>query len=305
MAGRSRGGRRRRLPKVQRVGAYAVIVREGADGEPEILLSRLSEKVTSDELWTLPGGGLDHGEDPRAAVVREVYEEAGVPVEVGGTARVYSVHQARAWRLGRRVNQHSLRIVYDGWVPPDAPEPHTTEVDGSTAEAAWQPLADVLSGTLPTSPLVAEALEGHTPARKQRLAAYGLIQRASDGAVLLTRVSPRGFHTGSWTLPGGGVHFGEDVRDALVREVAEECGVTCTVGELLEVDDVKVTGTAPNGRQEDFHSVNLIFRATVPDDAEPKVVEVDGTTDKVAWVSRDDLTTLPVVDLVKTALQAL
>ena len=53
------------LPKRQRVAAYAVILREG-----NILLSRLSESVTAEELWTLPGGGLDHGEDPRDAVVR-------------------------------------------------------------------------------------------------------------------------------------------------------------------------------------------------------------------------------------------
>ena len=60
------------LPKRQRVAAYAVILRDGA-----ILLSRLSDRITTDELWTLPGGGLDHGEDPRDAVVREVHEETG------------------------------------------------------------------------------------------------------------------------------------------------------------------------------------------------------------------------------------
>ena len=63
------------LPKRQRVAAYAVILRDG-----EILLSRLAESVTPDELWTLPGGGLDHGEDPRDAVVREIREETGLAI---------------------------------------------------------------------------------------------------------------------------------------------------------------------------------------------------------------------------------
>jgi len=69
---------------------------------------------------------------------------------------------------------HAIRIVYDGWVPHDAPEPQTMEVDGSTAEAAWLPLSAVTSGEIPTSPLVTDALEVHKPSRMQRLAAYAL-----------------------------------------------------------------------------------------------------------------------------------
>ncbi|MBI2244204.1 MAG: NUDIX hydrolase, partial [Nocardioides sp.] len=123
------------LPKRQRVAAYAVIIREG-----RILLSRLSPSITAEELWTLPGGGLDHGEDPRDAVIREIYEETGLDAVVGETARVYSAHLPGVWRDGRRVDAHALRIVYDGWVPIDAPEPRVVEVDGSTVEAAWQPV---------------------------------------------------------------------------------------------------------------------------------------------------------------------
>lgn len=144
---------------MQRVSAYAVITRaaEGAEGR-EILLARLSERVTAQELWTLPGGGLDHGEDPRAAVVREVYEETGLHAEVGDLARVFSHHLPRAWRVGTRVDAHALRIVYEGAVAPDAPDPRTTEVGGSTAEAAWVPVAAVLSGAVPTVALVRDAL---------------------------------------------------------------------------------------------------------------------------------------------------
>ena len=129
------------VPQRQRVAAYAVIVRDD-----RILLSRLAERVTRDELWTLPGGGLDHGEDPRDAVVREVYEETGLHAEVGDRARVLSAHLPGAWRDGERVDAHALRIVYDGWVPRGSPEPRVVEVDGSTAEAAWVSLDDVRSG---------------------------------------------------------------------------------------------------------------------------------------------------------------
>ena len=134
------------LPKRQRVAAYAVIL----SGE-RILLSRLSPNISADELWTLPGGGLDHGEDPRDAVVREVHEETGLHVEIGETARVYSAHLPGVWRDGHRVDAHALRIVYDGWVPVDSPAPRVVEVDGSTVEAAWKPRGEIRTSSTESS----------------------------------------------------------------------------------------------------------------------------------------------------------
>ena len=285
------------VPQRQRVAAYAVILRDD-----EILLCRLAERVTRDELWTLPGGGLDHGEDPRTAVLREIHEETGLSAEVGERPRVYSAHSPSLWREGGRLDYHALRIVYDGWVPPGSPAPRVVEVDGSTAEAAWVRLADVHTGRVPVVGMVTEALADHEPARLQRLAAYALVRRA--GTVLLTRISPLGRHRGAWTLPGGGVDHGEPPAVALAREVAEECGVPCDVGDLLAVHDVHFTGTAPSGRLEDFHGVHLIFAADVPTDAEPRVVETEGTTDAVAWVLVADVESgaVRVLDVVTHAL---
>jgi 8-oxo-dGTP diphosphatase len=285
-------------PKRQRVAAYAVILRDD-----EILLSRLSPLVTSDELWTLPGGGLDHGEDPRDAVIREIHEETGLDATVSNLARVYSAHMPSVWRGGRRVNAHAVRIVYDGWVPAGSPVPRVVEVDGSTIEAAWQPVAAVLDGTVPVTPLVVEALADHRPFQKQRVAAYAVIRRGEE--VLLTRVSPKGYHSGLWSLPGGGIEHGERPADALVREVHEECGVTCEVGPLLGAVDDHFSGVAPSGRFEDFHSVMLLFSATVAADAEPHLAETDGTTDAVAWVPVADIRsgTVPTYSAVTHALE--
>ena len=256
------------------------------------------------ELWTLPGGGIDHGEDPRDAVIREIREETGLDAVVGEQARVYSAHMPHARRDGRRSDYHALRIVYDAWVPPDAPEPRVVEVDGSTVDAAWHPLADVLDGTVPTVPMVTQALEDWAPFRMQRVGAYAFIRRDDD--VLLVRFSAKGFHTGSWSLPGGGIDHGERPTAALVREVQEECGVEADVGDLVHVYDQHFSGTAPSGRFEDFHAVSLVFEATVPDDAAPRVVEVDGTTDAVEWVPLREVTdgTRPVLDVVHEALEA-
>ena len=285
-------------PKHQRVAAYAVIVRDD-----QILLSRLSPLVTAEELWTLPGGGLDHGEDPRHAVIREVHEETGLEATVSDTARVYSAHMPSVWRGGRRIDNHAVRIVYDGWVPAGSPEPRVVEVDGSTIEAAWHPLASVRDGTVPVTPLVTEALADHQPVQRQRVAAYALVRRGD--AVLLTRLSERGVFPGRWTLPGGGIDHGERPAAALAREVAEECGVACEVGPLLDVHDSRYSAAAPSGRWEDFHGVHLVFAATVADDVEPRVVEADGTTDDVAWVPLAAVESgdIEVLDLVTHALR--
>jgi ADP-ribose pyrophosphatase YjhB (NUDIX family) len=295
------------LPRRQRVAAYAVIMRvttatDGPTDGPEVLLCRLAPRISRSELWTLPGGGLDHGENPRDALLREIVEETGLSASVGDRAHVYSAHLPRASRDGVMTDFHALRIVYDAWVPSDAPPPRVIEVGGSTVEAAWHPLARVLDGVVPVVAMVAEALADHAPFQLQRIAAYALVRR--DSAVLLTRLSARAHHAGSWTLPGGGVDHGEPPADALAREVAEECGIECEVGRLLDVHDTHFSGTAPSGRVEDFHGVHLIFSARVDDDARPRVVEVGGTTDRVAWVEVADIESgaVSVLDVVRHAL---
>jgi ADP-ribose pyrophosphatase YjhB (NUDIX family) len=175
-------------------------------------------------------------------------------------------------------------------------------VDGSTAEAAWHPVTEVVDGTVPVAPMVLEALADHRPFRHQRLGAYALVSR--DDAVLLTRISARGFHTGSWSLPGGGVAHGEAPRTAVLRELREECGLGGSVGELVAVHDEHFSGTAPSGRFEDFHAIGLVFEVTVGDDAEPVLAEVGGTTDAVAWVPLAEIESgaVPVLGIVTEVL---
>ncbi len=115
----------------QRVGAYAVCVRDGA-----VLLTRFRRSAR----WTLPGGGVDHGEDPRDAVVREVFEETGLAFAVGALLDV----QSRRWEHtdpdGTPVDVHGVQLLFTGTVTGGT---LTHEVDGSSDRAEWVPLADV------------------------------------------------------------------------------------------------------------------------------------------------------------------
>ena len=66
----------------QRVAVYG-IVGEGPPDKERVLLVRAASYLTVAGRWFLPGGGIDHGEDPVAALRRECREETGLDVEVG------------------------------------------------------------------------------------------------------------------------------------------------------------------------------------------------------------------------------
>ncbi len=71
----------------QRVAAYAVVT--SARG---LLLTQFNTQTHVAGDWGLPGGGLDDGETPVDGVHREVWEETGQRVELGGLLTVQSQH---------------------------------------------------------------------------------------------------------------------------------------------------------------------------------------------------------------------
>ena len=136
----------------QRVGAYAVCLRDDA-----VLLAQLSGLTSWPGGWTLPGGGVDHGEHPRDTVVREVHEETGLPVEVRELLEVDSIHFTGHAPDGTLEDYHSIRLLYRGEVT-SRDEPRVLEVDGSTSASAWVSLSDVRSGAVDIVNLVRTGL---------------------------------------------------------------------------------------------------------------------------------------------------
>lgn len=112
-----------------RVAAYAVIV--DARG---MLLAHWHDGPRA--AWTLPGGGLDAGEDPADAVVREVREETGFDVVVDELLGIHSRVIPARQRIapGAAGPLHTLRIVYRARVVDGELR---DEVGGSTDRAAW------------------------------------------------------------------------------------------------------------------------------------------------------------------------
>ena len=100
-------------PRRQRVAAYALLTRND-----EVLLTRMSERTRIPGRWTLPGGGIDHGEDPREALVREVYEETGLHVSPGHVADVHSSHFTGPRSDGLVEDYHGIHLIFHGTVLP-------------------------------------------------------------------------------------------------------------------------------------------------------------------------------------------
>lgn len=131
--------------------------------------------------------------------------------------------------------------------------------------------------------------------QRTRIAAYGIVQQ--NDLLLLCRLSEQVPQwQGYWTLPGGGIDFGESPEVAMVREVKEETGLTVSAGEIAGVDS-RMTSSD----EEDFHAIRLIYHANyIRGDL---VFEKNGTTDQCGWFSLAQVNSLKLVDLTKAGIK--
>lgn len=114
-----------------------------------------------------------------------------------------------------------------------------------------------------------------------RVAAYGVI--VHESRILLCRLSGKVPQAeGRWTLPGGGVEFGEHPEATVVREVDEETGLVVTVGRLAHVDSRMIRDQGTHR-----HNIRILYNATVIGGTMQE--ETNGTTDACAWFHRSQL----------------
>ncbi len=138
-------------PAWQRVAAYVVC----RDTEGRVLLTHLHlPGLPSHRSWTLPGGGMDRGEQPTDTALRELHEETGLTATLGPLLGVRSSwlepHETATGTPG-----HALAILFEATAL--SGDLRTEFPPGSTDEAAWFTRDEIAA--LPRVPLVDVALE--------------------------------------------------------------------------------------------------------------------------------------------------
>jgi ADP-ribose pyrophosphatase YjhB (NUDIX family) len=118
----------------RRVAAYVLC----RDGGGRILLTRFVLAGHPDSgKWTMPGGAMEWGEDPRETASRELEEETGLHAQLGGVlgvfSRWYGPDEAVSGKAG-----HVVGIVYEGTnVHGELRTEFSSDVRNTTDAAAW------------------------------------------------------------------------------------------------------------------------------------------------------------------------
>jgi len=134
-----------RMKHRQRVGVYAICT----DDEGCVLLVRASSWLSMAGHWILPGGGVQHGDDPVDCLRREVAEETGLTV----VAETLLGVQSDTGPIPNDVLLHTVRLIYriDDWYGE-----LRAETDGSSDAVRWVEPAAI--GSMSVMPYAVEAL---------------------------------------------------------------------------------------------------------------------------------------------------
>jgi 8-oxo-dGTP diphosphatase len=150
------------------------------------------------------------------------------------------------------------------------------------------------SGLTPESP----DGQDDPPSPRTRLGSYAVAVDA-EGRMLLCRLSADEVEAGAWTLPGGGVEYGEHPDDAVVRELEEESGLIGRIDDLLGIFS-QVYPRSRAARGADLHFIGFLYRVT-PTGGELRD-EIDGSTDTCRWFAPDELRDLRIVGVARHAI---
>lgn len=110
-------------------------------------------------------------------------------------------------------------------------------------------------------------------ARPDYLGSFGYLETPEGVLLVANRRRIAGAETVVWDLPGGGVHPGETLSEALVREMREECALDVAVRELLFVaEGERVRAGARTGVWRSFFFRIERVAGTVDHSGEPDIV---------------------------------
>lgn len=221
--------------------AVTAIIRNGAN----FLLARQH----GSELWGLIGGGIEPGEQPADALVREVREELGLEAIVGKVVGSYGGPDLVVeYANGDRVSY--VTTAYECELPPTA---EFSFPDGEVAEVRW--FSDAEVSVLPRHPAVDRILQDagrEAPALGRTIVEKAVCYVvASDRLLVFTHDDVPLAVTGV-QVPAGTVHDDESPAEAAVRELAEETGISAEVVRLLGTADYDLAPTRPEIARRHF-----------------------------------------------------
>src|SRR4051794_21625810 len=304
------------LEPLRRIAAYAV----ATDPDGRVLLVRASSRSGTPGVWSLPGGAVDHGEDPTHTVVRETATETGLSVAVTGLRDVLADMRSLPHR---GVTIHTDRLIYTVTIrggtlvdrvgrPTDLARWHAPagaeklRLRPFTAAALGLPAAsaDLRPEEAPDFPSFYAYPGPEGLHRAQRFAAYAIATDPAD-RLLLTRIAPGYPGAGCWHLPGGGTDYGEQPGPALIRELEEETGQAGRLIELLGVASHRdAASLGPEGYPIDWHGVRAFYRVVVDEPNAPTITDVGGSTCEARWFAREELGALPTDRLTEVTAEA-
>ncbi len=125
--------------------------------------------------------------------------------------------------------------------------------------------------------------------------AYGFC-RDPKGRLLLARLSEsEAADAGRWTLPGGGVQWGEHPEQAVRREMEEETGLTnLEIRAILKIYS-QTYNHNPENQLPPLHHVGIVY--LVETSTYQVKNESGGTTDLCQWLNEDKARALPLTTL--------
>jgi ADP-ribose pyrophosphatase YjhB (NUDIX family) len=291
--------------RIRRVGAYGIC----RDAAGRVLQARNSELSEFPGQWTLPGGGVEQGEHPDDAVIREFAEETGLSMRIDALRTV----TADVIRLPAGQLEHTDRLVYDVTVVSGSLAP---EADGTTDRVEWippsslrdlplMPFTAFLLGVSDSPPPATSSDEPLArPARVQRFGAYAAATDP-DRRILLTLISDGYPGAGLWHVPGGGTDHGETPEQALARELYEETSQQGRVTGLIGASHRYDPGAlGPEGQPIDWHTLRVLFRVEIDAPTEAVVTEgAGGSTSQAGWFTRDEIDKLELTELARDAVE--